>query len=155
MRKPRQSNRAPQFRHKNRQSGNILLDTIFAIWIVAVIFIPISALLVASRLLNRQAQIQTVATNAAQMEIEVLRSQVFANTAMMTTGTFTIPASVLTAFPSISMGGTYSVSTVSGLGDLSHKVIQIAVKVSWARPDTNGTISTVRLDTYETQGAVP
>jgi len=137
-----------------KQTGSMLLDVIFALWVVVIALLPISALLVGARLLDRQAQIQTVATNAAELEIESIHSQSFANTALMGSGTFVIPPSVLSAFPADSMAGRYVVSPVAGLGDLSHRVVQVAVLVSWTRPDTIGTVSSVRLDSFEAQGAI-
>jgi len=149
------TNRFPtKFNRSGTRSGSIMLDVVFALWACIIAFLPIAALLVASQLTDREAQIQTVATNEAEMEMETLRSQSFANTQAMTAGSFAIPASLTSAYPTVSMAGNYNISSVAGLGDVAHPVIQIAVMVKWSRPDTKaGTFSSVRVDSYETSGA--
>jgi len=139
---------------RRRISGSVFLDALIALCIVVLAILPIESLLVGSQTLDRQSQLQTVATNIAEMEIETLRSQSFSNTAKMASGSFDIPSSVLATFPSISMSGNYVVSAVTGLGDAQHSVLQLIVTVSWARPDVTSSESSVTLDTYESQGAV-
>jgi len=132
----------------------MLLDSLIALCVVVVCILQMMKLLVGSEYLTQQAQIQNVAANAAEMEIETLRSQSFVNTAAMSSGSFTIPSSVLSTFPKVSMTGTYTVSAVSGLGDSTHKVLQLVVIVTWNRADAKSTTSSVVLDAYQTQGAI-
>jgi hypothetical protein len=130
----------------------ILVDVILALYVVVIALLPITALLISARYLDRQAQLNAVATNAAELEIEALRAQSFANTKAETTGTFIIPPALLTTFPNVSMSGSFMVTSVSGLGDSGHGVLQVAVLVTWNRPDLHSKVSSVRLDSYIAQG---
>ena len=115
---------------------------------------PIVGLLLSARHLDQQAQVQGIAYHAAWDELETLRAQVAGNRLLTTQSSFPIADSITQNYPTELLTGTYSVTSVPGLGDATHSVQQIAVQVSWKNSSAAGTpVSSERISTYLSTGA--
>lgn len=141
-------------RRRKGRGGFSLIELVVAMFVIVVGVMPIVALLLSSRWLDGQAQVQAAAYEVARQEMETLRSQTPANRLATTQTTFTIPTAVTALHPQQAMAGDYSIARISTMGDATHAVQQIAVRVAWTNgAGWGGPGSSVRLDTYVTQGA--
>lgn len=115
--------------------GSLLLEVQVALFIIVLCLLPTIGVMIYSRKLNRQAQIQTVAYQAARQEMASLQAQAYANRNLVTSGTFAIPANLAGNFSTeIAMAGTYSIATYSAY--TTPPVQQLTVEVTWKRMDT-------------------
>lgn len=135
--------------------GFTLVEVMAALFVIVIGVLPVVGVLLSSRGLDRQAQIQAAAYLAARRQVELLRTQPFAGRPSVTQAAFTLPASLTAEFPDVRLTGDYSVVAVPTLGDATHAVQQLVVRVRWTRRDAPGVTSAVRLDTLTTQGAAP
>lgn len=134
--------------------GSTLIEVIVALFVIVIGVLPITALLLSSRSLDEQAQVQAAAYQAARQELETLRSQALANRPATARTTFPIPAAIAALHTRQAMIGDYSIATVPSLGDGTHPVQQIVVRVSWTSgTGGGGAASSVRLDSLIAQGA--
>lgn len=137
-----------------RQRGFTLIEVCVTLFILVVGLLPIVGLLLSARHLDQQAQVQGIAYHAAWDELETLRAQVAGNRLVTTQASFPIANSITQNYPTELLTGTYSVTSVAGLGDATHAVQQIAVQVSWKNSSAAGTpSSSERICTYLSTGA--
>ncbi len=152
------SHKRPRGRdRRRRQTGAVLIEVMAAFFVVVVGMLPMLGLFLASRSLDQQAQAQAAAYGVARQEVEILAGQKYSNRPV-STGTFTVPASILAQFPGMSMTGRYAITSVSSYGGAKYPVQQVVVEVRWANntntntaSSTNGAYSSVRVDTLITQ----
>lgn len=144
---------SPGCRH-TRQRGFTLIEICMTLFILVVGLLPIVGLLLTARHLDQQAQVQGIAYHAAWDELETLRAQVAGNRLLTTQSSFPIADTITQSYPVEQLTGTYSVTSVPGLGDSTHGVQQIAVQVSWNNSSAAGTpASSERISTYLSTGA--
>ena len=136
------------------QRGFTLIEICVTLFILVVGLLPIVGLLLTARHLDQQAQVQGIAYHAAWDELETLRAQVVGNRLLTTQSSFPIADTITQSYPIEQLTGTYSVTTMTGLGDTTHMVQQIAVQVSWKNSSAAGTpASSERISTYLSTGA--
>lgn len=133
-----------------RKKGFALLDVIVALFVVTVFMLSCCSLLIGSRRLSQQSQIQSAAYQAARQELEILRAYKYGNRLTTNSSTFSIPDSITSQFPKQSMTGTYSIQPYGALA--SPPLQQIVVTVSWSRLGVvHPVTSSVQLDTLRVQ----
>lgn len=133
-----------------RKRGFALLDVTVALFVTALLMLACCTMLIGSRRLSEQSQIQAAAYQAARQELETLRSFKFGNRLAATNGSFTIPSDISSQFPNQDMTGTYSISAYGAY--TSPPIQQIVVRVSWSRLGVyKATTSEVQLDSLDTQ----
>ncbi len=133
-------------RRFNRKRAFSLVDTMVAFFVIVVGVLGCSSLLILSRKLSTQSQIQAAAYQACSQELEELKAFKCGNRLNTTSGTFTVPSAITTLYPNQNLSGYY---TIAPYGSYSTPPVQqIVVKISWTRKDTAGSISSsVQLDT--------
>lgn len=114
--------------------------------------LPMVTLLVASKALNQQAQLQAIAYSLGRQEMESLRSPAYGDRPASSQATFAIPSAVTAQFPNAALGGSYTLRTYSPAAQYPAEQ-QIVVRVHWINPASRGATSSIELDTLSTQGA--
>lgn len=118
------------------RSGFMLLELVFTLFALTVCILPVVAVMVSARKLNRQAEVQTVAYQAARQELEALKAQSYGNRSVISKASFTIPANLTANFSSeVAMTGTYSIASYNAY--TNPPVQDISVRVTWKRMDTS------------------
>src|SRR5947207_11235774 len=95
---------------RKKRKGFGLLEVILTLFIIVLTLMPLLALMVKSGRLNQQSQIQAAAYQIARQQLESLKGKRYGNRTTIASATFTIPASVTSRFPNISMAGSYSIA---------------------------------------------
>ena len=125
------------------------METITALFVLVVGIVPGVTLLLASRHLDQQAQVQAAAYQAARQEMEILRTLLYANRPAASQAAWTIPAGVTAEFPGQSLTGDYNVTAYGS--SAQPPMQQISVRVRWHRMDASGVTSSVVLNSLIAQ----
>ena len=113
----------------------MLLELMFALFAITVCIMPSVTMMITARKINRQAQIQSVAYQIAQQQLETLRAQTYGNRSVVSQAAFAIPPTLTSNFSSeVAMSGSYSISSYSPF--TKPPVQEITVKVTWKRMNT-------------------
>lgn len=127
-----------------------MLDIVASFFVTVVLMLSACSLLIGSRRLMQQSQVQSAAYEAARQELENIRLLKYDNRIATTSASFTIPSNITSEFPNQKMTGSYSIKTYGAA--TSPPMEQIVVKVSWKRLGVySATTSFVQLDGLDVQ----
>ena len=123
-----------------------LVEVLVAIAIIAFVLLPFIFITLLSLRTARQADIQIASYQAAQRELEELRTLSFDNLVPGTQANFALPACVVNNYSNFSLQGTYRIEATAVAS-----VRQISVEVKWKNyiasqsSDNSNTWSQVRV----------
>ena len=137
---------------KRRSGGFTIIETVAALFTLVVGIVPMVTLLLASRTLNQQAQLQAVAYSLGRQEMEALKAPSYGNRVAASQVSFAIPANITTQYPNAAFAGDYTLRTYSPAGQIPAEQ-QIIVRVRWNNPVSEQAKSSIELDTISAQGS--
>ena len=152
---PRLIMRHPCFRpypRARRARGFTIIETIAALFTLVVGILPMVSLLLASRALGQQTQMQAAAYSLGRQEMATLLSPSYGSRVAVSQAGFAIPSTLTSQFPNAAFTGDYTLRTYSPARQVPAEQ-QIIVRVRWTNPASQGTTSSIELDTISAQDA--
>ena len=135
-----------------RTRGFTIIETVATLFTLVVGILPMVSLLLASRVLGQQAQMQAAAYSLGRQEMATLLSPSYGSRLAVSQASFAIPSTLTSQFPNAAFTGDYTLNTYSPAGQVPAEQ-QIIVRVCWTNPASQGTTSSIELDTISAQGA--
>lgn len=135
-----------------RTRGFTIIETVATLFTLVVGILPMVSLLLASRVLGQQAQMQAAAYSLGRQEMATLLSPSYGSRLVVSQASFAIPTTLTSQFPNAAFTGDYTLRTYSPAGQVPAEQ-QIIVRIRWTNPTSRGTTSSIELDTISAQDA--